>query len=264
MNTTLFGMDLQPTEWNNPYQLIRCTRALHPTKMSSLDFTLNPYSGCEHGCVYCYAPGHTHSDLSTWRVVKVKTNIVERLSKEIDGAEGTIGIGTVTDPYQPAEGRFMLTRMCLELLQRKKRSVFIITKSPLITRDIDILSNMDSVIAITITNPNDKISKITEPGAALPEERLETIRKLMDSGIDTTVFIAPVLSSLEGYEEELMRSISDTSVRKVYADPLNQRGTDMDRLNRMHITSSVKAERRLAELGERYGVEVILGRRMYD
>ena len=260
---TLFDFDVEATDWNGPHQLIRCKRALHPSVMRPMAYSLNPYSGCEHGCIYCYAPGHTHADLSTWRVVRVKTNIVERLAKEVDNTEGIIGIGTVTDPYQQAEGRFRLTRMCLELLHKKHRSVFIITKSPLITRDIDLLSGMDSQVAVTLTNTDRKACKITEPGAPMPEERLRAMRELVDAGIDTMVFIAPVLSTLEGHEEDLIRSIADTGVKVAYADPLNERGTELTRLNRMNITSSKIAEKRLSELGDRYGVRVESGMSKY-
>ncbi len=246
--STLLDFDITSTDWNGPHEMIRCKRALHPSVMKPMSYSLNPYSGCEHGCIYCYAPGHTHSDISTWRVVRVKTNIVDRLAKEIDNTEGMIGIGTVTDPYQAAEGRFMLTRMCLELLHRKRRSVFIITKSSLVTRDIDILSDMDAAVAVTVTNPDDRISRMTEPGAPLPGERLKAVKELVDNGIDTMVFIAPVLSTLEGREDELMRRIADTGVRKVYIDLLNVRATDTTRMDRMGITSSTKAEKRLLEL----------------
>ena len=142
----------------------------------------------------------------------------------------------------------MLTRMCLELLHRKRRSVFIITKSSLVTRDIDILSDMDAAVAVTVTNPDDRISRMTEPGAPLPGERLKAVKELVDNGIETMVFIAPVLSTLEGREDELMRRIADTGVMKVYIDPLNVRATDTTRMDRMGITSSTKAERRLLEL----------------
>ncbi len=253
----LLDYDVSATDWDGPCELVQCKRALHPTVLGDAKYSLNPYGGCEHGCIYCFAPGHTQTDISLWRVVRVKTNIVERLSKELDFTEGQIALGTVTDPYQAAEGRFRLSRMCLEVLQRKGRGVFIITKSDLVTRDADILKDMDATVAITVTNPDDRICRMTEPGAPTTRERLKAAKTLVDEGVDTIAFIAPVLSSLEGREEELLQMIADSGIRTVFVDQFKPRGVTMDRMDRMGITSSEKAERCIHEVGRSMGFKML-------
>ena len=254
---TLLDYDVEATDWDGPYELIQCKKALHPSNLAPVKYSLNPYSGCEHGCVYCFAPGYTHSDFSKWRVVRVKTNIVERLSKEIDHTEGMIGLGTVTDAYQAAEGRFRLSRLCLELIHDKKRSVSIITKSPLVLRDLDILSDMESVVAFTITNTDPKICRITEPGAPVASERLDALKKLVENGIETCVFIAPVLNTLEGHEHDLAQSIADTGTKNVFIDPFKPKGSDVDRLHRMNIGQSTKAEKNIRDACKDVGLNII-------
>ena len=238
------------------YTVVECRKALSPSGLPGLDYALNPYGGCEHGCVYCYAPGVTHSDLSGWRVVRVKRNMPERLARELPAVEGVIGIGTVTDPYQYAERKFRLTQMCLEVLAERRRRIHIHTKSDLILRDLDLIASMDSRVGITITNIDDRISKMTEPGAPLPRARLEALKGLVDAGVDAYALIAPVMSSLEGREEELLRAIAGTGARTVFHDPLNLRNVDTTRLDRMGIGPSPASRRRLAEVGRDLGLDV--------
>lgn len=230
-----------------------CSRALAPSGLPEMDYSLNPYGGCEHGCIYCYAPGHTHSDPSTWRVVRVKRNVVDRLCRELPYAEGIIGLGTVTDPYQAAERRFRLTRDCLEALAARGRRVHILTKSDLILRDLDILADMDCVVGITVTTTDERVSKVTEPGAPMPSARLGALRALIDAGVEAYAAVAPVMSTLEGREAELAGAIADAGVRRVFHEPLHLRLIDPSRLERMGIRPSPSADaelsRRLRELG---------------
>ena len=174
-------------------------------------------------------------------MVRVKRNIPERLARELPAVEGVIGIGTVTDPYQYAERKFRLTQMCLEVLASRRRRVHIHTKSDLIIRDIDPLGDMDSRVGITITNIDDRISKMTEPGAPLPGARLSALKALTDAGIDCYALIAPTMSTLEGREMELMEAIASTGARVVFHDPLNIRNVDTTRLDRMGINYTIKA-----------------------
>ena len=236
--------------------MVDCRRALSPSGLPGLDYALNPYTGCEHGCVYCYAPGVTHNDPRTWRVVRVKRNIPDRLSKELPAVEGVIGIGTVTDPYQYAERRFRLTQMCLEVLRDRGRRVHIHTKSDLVLRDLGILADMDVRVGITVTNIDDRISKMTEPGAPLPGARMSALRGLVDAGVDCYALIAPVMSTLEGRERELLEAIADTGATRVFHDPLNLRNVDPSRLGRMGIGPSPSARMRIGELGRELGLDV--------
>ena len=251
--TRLSDFSDEAAEWDGDFELVECRRALSPTNLPGLKYTLNPYGGCAHGCVYCYAPSYTHSDLSTWRVVRVRTNIVDRLARELPGTEGAIGIGSSTDPYQYAESRFLLTRRCLEVLRSHGREANIVTKSDLVTRDIPLLQTMRCTVGFTITGLDERISKMAEPGAPLPSARLDAMRRMVDAGIDTYAMISPVMSSLEGREAELVDAIAATGVRHYLMGTLNARQGDEARLGRMGLAPSRKAEielkKHLSEMG---------------
>ena len=257
LTPTLLDYDVESTDWDGPFELVTCKKALHPSSLGDVRYSLNPYMGCEHGCIYCFAPGHLHADVSTWRVVRVKTNIVDRLSREIDFTEGIIGLGSVTDPYQAAEGRFRLSRMCLEVLQRKRREVFVLTKSPLVLRDMDILRDMNCTVMLSITNPDTRICRMTEPGAPTAEERLHAVKELIDNGIRAGVFIAPVLSSLEGHETELARMISKTGAKEAFIDGFKERSVDLQRMDRMGIHASPECVKRMRMECEDHGLRVL-------
>jgi len=231
-------------------------RALSPSGLPGIDYALNPYGGCEHGCVYCYAPEVLHTDWRDWRVVKVRSNIPDRLSRELSGLEGTIGIGTVTDPYQYAEKRFGLTRTCLGILKERDFRIHLHTKSDLVLRDIDLISSMRGEVGITITGIDDRFSKITEPGAPLPGKRLEALRRLSEAGVDTYALIGPVLNHLEGSEGEFVDAIASTGVRRVYIDALNPRPLLMERLARMNIHGSETSKEKIRRLAEASGLSV--------
>ena len=260
VGTRLSDSSDESEEWDGDFELVECRRALSPTNIPGLKYTLNPYGGCAHGCVYCYAPGYTHSDLSTWRVVRVRTNIVDRLARELPGTEGTIGIGSSTDPYQYAESRFLLTRQCLEVLASHGREAAIVTKSDLVTRDIPLLASMECSVGITITGLDERISKMAEPGAPLPSARLDAMRRLVDAGIDTYAMIAPVMSSLEGREGDLVDAIAAAGVRRYLMGSLNARQGDEARLGRMGLAPSRKAEMELKKHLSERGFRSIQGR----
>ena len=260
VGTRLSDYSDEAEEWDGDFELLECRRALTPTNIPGLKYTLNPYGGCAHGCVYCYAPSFTHSDLSTWRVVRVRTNIADRLARELPGTEGTIGIGSSTDPYQYAESRFLLTRRCLEVLALHGREVSILTKSDLVTRDIPLLQSMRCSVGFTITGLDDRISKMAEPGAPLPRSRLDAMRRMVEAGIDTYAMIAPVMNSLEGREEELVDAIAATGATHYLMGSLNPRQGDEARLGRMGLGPSRKAEVELKEHLSERGFKPIRGR----
>ena len=228
-------------EWEGKFTTVECTKALSPSGIPGLDFALNPYGGCNHGCIYCYAPEYTHSDWSTWRVVKVRVNIATRLAKELRNVDGVIGLGSSTDPYQYAESRFQLTRDCLTVLKRFDSQVHIITKSDLVTRDIDLLKDMNVTVGITITGIDERMSKITEPGAPMPEKRLKALKELIDSGIRAYVMAEPMLSHIEGKEEEFVEALASTGARAMMVAPVNYRPELRARMERMHLGSASEA-----------------------
>lgn len=178
------------------------------------DRSINPYRGCEHGCVYCFArPTHAYLGLSPGLDFEsklfVKPDAPSLLEKEL-AAPGyeprMIAIGTNTDPYQPIERDRKIMRGILEVLERAGHPVGIVTKSALVTRDIDILARMAkrnlAKVAISVTSLDPKLARTMEPRAATPPKRLEALKQLSDAGIPTTVMVAPVIPALNDSEIE--------------------------------------------------------------
>ncbi|MEO0545685.1 MAG: PA0069 family radical SAM protein [Pseudomonadota bacterium] len=178
------------------------------------DRSINPYRGCEHGCVYCFArPSHTHMGLSAGLDFEAKLfakpDAAKLLRRELASPKyevKPIAMGTNTDPYQPIEKSWRVTRSLLEVLEETGHPVGIVTKSALVTRDIDILSRMAkrglARVAISVTSLDRRLSRAMEPRAATPALRLETIKKLADAGIPTSVMVAPIVPALTDQEME--------------------------------------------------------------
>jgi DNA repair photolyase len=180
----------------------------------SFDRSINPYRGCEHGCVYCFArPTHAYLGLSPGLDFEsklfMKPDAPALLEKELsakDYTPRTIAIGTNTDPYQPIEKKYEIMRGILQVLERAGHPVGIVTKSALITRDIDILSRMASrnlvKVAISVTTLDPRIARTMEPRAPTPQRRLNALRRLSDAGIPTSVMMAPVIPAINDAEIE--------------------------------------------------------------
>src|SRR5436853_199808 len=180
------------------------------------DRSINPYRGCEHGWVYCFArPTHANMGLSAGLDFEsklfVKPDAPELLEREISEPKYSprvIAIGTNTDPYQPIERRYEVMRGILEVLDRASHPVGIVTKSALVLRDIDILARMARrnlvKVALSVTSLDPKLARVMEPRAATPPRRLETLRKLSEAGIPTTVMVAPVIPALNDSDIERM------------------------------------------------------------
>lgn len=250
-DTTLSEFSGEALEWTGEFRLVDCSRALNPSGLPEYDYALNPYGGCEHGCVYCYAVDHTHSDPSTWRVVRVKRNIADRLARELPYVEGSIGLGTVTDPYQAAEGRFRLSRACLEVLASKGRTVRVLTKSDLVLRDADLLRDMDAEVGVTVTGLDDRISRMTEPGAPLPSARLRALSELTSRGVRAFALVAPLMSSVDGREGELADALRETGIRLIECDGLNTRAVSPDRIRRLERMGIRRSPETVARFRER-------------
>ncbi len=175
---------------------IKVKTTLSPSQLPGLDHALNPYRGCAHACVYCYAPAVIHWDKGKWgELVEVKINLPRILSKELRvKKKGVVGLGTVTDPYQPAEKKYELTRRCLELLLMHDLPVCIQTKSSLVLRDIDLLKEFSDIeVGITLTALDDRAREKMEPGASSVDERLRALAGLRENGIKTWVFLGPIM-----------------------------------------------------------------------
>ncbi|ESZ75334.1 PA0069 family radical SAM protein [Mesorhizobium sp. L103C105A0] len=180
----------------------------------SFDRSINPYRGCEHGCVYCFArPTHSFMGLSPGLDFEAKLfakpDAARLLDKELskDGYQPrTIAIGTNTDPYQQIEKQYRIMREILEVLEARGHPVGIVTKSHLVTRDIDILSRMAerglAKVALSVTTMDRMLARTMEPRASTPTKRLEAIRQLSDAGIPASVMVAPIIPGLTDQEME--------------------------------------------------------------
>ncbi|GAB5503735.1 MAG: PA0069 family radical SAM protein [Pyruvatibacter sp.] len=193
----------------------------------SFDRSINPYRGCEHGCVYCFArPTHAYMGLSAGLDFEsklfAKPNAAKLLRRELSkpGYEPrTIAIGTNTDPYQPIERERRITRQVLEVLAEHKHPVGIVTKSAMVTRDIDILSEMarDGLVkvALSVTTLDGKLARAMEPRASTPGRRLDAIRQLSEAGIPTGVMVAPVIPALNDHEiEAILKAVARMGARE--------------------------------------------------
>ena len=187
------------------YQEIKCRSALNPVEGMPFRWTLNPYRGCTHACEYCFARRYqsqlelgTGDEFST--VIFVKTNFVEVLRRELDHPRWTremAAFGTATDPYQPIEGHYKLSRGTLEALVAGKSPVGIVTKGPMIVRDIDVLQELTRVagatIHLSVPTTDEDAWHALEPGTAHPLQRLRAVKALADAGLDVGVLMAPLV-----------------------------------------------------------------------
>ena len=195
-------------------------------KSQIFDYCVNPYTGCQVNCRYCYArlfmkrySGHKEP----WgEFVDVKINAPEVLRKQLQRAKkGTVWISSVCDPYQPLEAKYELTRRCLKELLQAQFPVNIQTKSKLVLRDLDLFKGFeDFEVGFTITTNEEKTAALFEPGAASVAERLKALEKLHSSGIRTFAFIGPLLP---GKPEKLVADLSGL-VDKVFIDRMNYLG----------------------------------------
>jgi DNA repair photolyase len=180
----------------------------------SFDRSINPYRGCEHGCIYCFArPTHAYLGLSPGLDFEsklfVKPDAPKLLERELCApgyVPRTIAIGTNTDPYQPIEREHRLMRRILEVLERHGHPVGIVTKSALVVRDIDILARMARrnlvKVGVSVTTLNAKLARVMEPRAPAPQRRLDALRQLSAAGVPTLVMVAPVIPALNDAEIE--------------------------------------------------------------
>ena len=205
---------------------IPCRTALVPTRLPGLDYALNPYRGCAIGCVYCYAPSVLREDRPWGRFVDVKRNAPAVLAKELKKARsGVVGIGTVTDGYQPVERRYRVTRYCLDQLLRHQFPVSVQTKSSLVLQDLDRLRRFDDAeVGVTVTTMDDGMRRRLEPLSSPTTRRLETLRAVHDAGIRTWAFVGPILpGATEPTLEALLAGIRDAGTRRVMYDRLRYR-----------------------------------------
>jgi DNA repair photolyase len=211
---------------------IKAKSIISPSALPGVDFVINPYAGCLHACVYCYArfmKRFMNEPLEWGEFCHPKINAVELVAKEIKKIpeRSSIMFSSVTDTYNPLERKYELTRKILEILVDYNIDVSILTKSDLVLRDLDILKKIRQIeVGFTVTTTNKKFQKIIEPGASSPQKRIEALRVLKQSGISTYAFIGPILpyfTDLENIFEQL-----SGIVEYVFVDTFNTKGANWD------------------------------------
>jgi DNA repair photolyase len=212
-----------------------CKSALNPVKGMGFKWSLNPYMGCVHRCTFCYVRHFEHRsdrpfDDRYGTSIRVKTNVADVLRKELARAswqQEHVAIGAATDPYQPAEGRYKLTRACLETLRDAANPFSIITRGPMIVRDLDVLveAAQRASVSVTFSVPtvDEEVWKRTEPSTAHPRQRLKAVKTLVDAGIEAGVGMAPILPGISDHPEQLrdvVRAAREAGATGVWANLL--------------------------------------------
>jgi DNA repair photolyase len=197
-----------------------CKAALNHVKGMPFDWSLNPYMGCVHRCTFCYVRAFEQradrpSDHRYGTSIRVKVNVAERLRAELARTSWRfepVAIGAATDPYQPAEGRYRLTRACIEALRDAANPFHIITRGPMIVRDAELLadaaSRADVSVTFSVPTVDDDVWRTTEPGTAPPRQRLRALRTLVDAGVRASVGMAPLLPGLSDHPSSLERVVA--------------------------------------------------------
>lgn len=174
--------------------------------------TFNPYTGCDHMCAYCYASSY----IPKFFDCRPKKDLIQRLTKEATKLEGeTISIANSSDPYPNKEATIGLTKKCLQILSRADCRIQIITKSTIVTRDIDMLRKISSMVSLTITTDNNRIARLIEPHSPSPSERLRTAETLVKRGIPTSVRIDPIIPFVNENHDDLIRKLAHIGVQHI-------------------------------------------------
>ena len=197
-----------------------CKVALNHVKGMPFRWSLNPYMGCVHRCTFCYVRhfeqrAERPSDDRYGRSIRVKPNVAEVLRRELvrpSWQREEVALGTATDPYQPAEGRFRLTRSCIGELASSGTPFSIVTRGPLVVRDLDVLTaaarDVSVSVYVSLPTVDERVWRTTEPGTAPPSSRLRAIRTLAEAGIDVGVGMAPILPGLSDAPEQLQATVA--------------------------------------------------------
>ncbi|MDD2666805.1 MAG: radical SAM protein [Methanocellales archaeon] len=230
------------------------------SKSKVLDYAINPYIGCEHGCTYCYArfmkKFTSHNEEDWGGFVDVKINATGLLQREVKKKRvGKVWISGVCDPYQPLERKYELTKRCLEILLKRGWPVTIQTKSPLVLRDSELLREFDEIeVGLTITTADENIRKIFEPKAPPIKQRIETLEKLHSAGIRVFAMIAPILPKAEVLVEQLSEKVDYVLIDKMnyhYADRI-YKSNELEYA--MHHTFFTQKKAELSEAFKKEGI----------
>ena len=215
-----------------------CRSALNRVRGMPFAWSLNPYMGCVHRCTFCYVRAFEHradrpSDERYGRSIRVKVNVADVLRAELARpswkGEG-VAIGAATDPYQPAEGRYRLTRACLQALGEARNPFSLITRGPMIVRDIDVLAEAarraEVSVMFSVPTLDPEVWRTTEPGTAPPRQRLRTLKQLVDAGVKAGIGMAPILPGLSDRPEQLeevVKAAREAGATSIWANLLHLR-----------------------------------------
>ena len=192
------------------------TKVKYGNEWYGIDYNMNLYRGCSHRCIYCDSRSNCYH-IDNFDIVRGKENALYILERELSKKQekGVIGIGSMSDTYNPLEKQYEQTRGALKLISKYDFGVSIDTKSDLILRDIDLLKEINSknnvIVKITITTPNDELSKIIEPNVCVSSKRLQAIKMLIDNGIFTGIMLNPVLPFITDREEDIKKLVKIAS-----------------------------------------------------
>src|SRR4051812_2678322 len=227
-------MFYNPLMWVE-YREEPCRSALNRVKGMGFGWSLNPYMGCAHRCTFCYVRAfELRADRpagdSYGRSIRVKVNVADVLRRELARPSwqgDTVAIGAATDPYQPAEGRYKLTRACLEALRDASNPLSLITRSPMIVRDLDVLveaaRRAQVGVVFSVPTLDQEVWRRTEPGTPPPQRRLDAVKELVDAGIKAGVGMAPILPGISDRPEQLdavVRAAREAGATNIWANLL--------------------------------------------
>ncbi|MDH5460665.1 MAG: radical SAM protein [Candidatus Bathyarchaeota archaeon] len=210
--------------------------------------TFNPYTGCDHECVYCYASSY----IPRFYNCRPKKDLLRRLGREASKLSGKlISISNSSDPYPNIEEKNGLTRKCLDILSRYECKIQIVTKSPLVTRDIDILKKTRCMVALSITTDDDKISRRLEPCAPVSSERLKAMEALVKNGLPVAVRVDPIIPFLNDKPKRLIESLASLGVSHITSSTYKVRPDNWRRFSKAFPEVAKKLSPLYFEKGER-------------
>ncbi|MBN2603899.1 MAG: radical SAM protein [Candidatus Thermoplasmatota archaeon] len=206
---------------------ITCKTALSFSRLPGLDYSLNPYVGCEHGCKYCYVPNVLKISRNNWGTfVDVRINMPLILAKELKNKKpGVVGISTVTDSYQPLEKKYKITRYCLEQLLKYDFPICIQTKSLLVNRDVDLITKFsDAEVMVSIGTSDDEQRLLLEPRSSSISDRLEVLKKFSETGVKTSVFFGPIYPTVSLKQAiDLIDKFVESGASEIMIDSLHMK-----------------------------------------
>ncbi|MEM0314332.1 MAG: radical SAM protein [Candidatus Bathyarchaeia archaeon] len=213
--------------------------------------TFNPYTGCDHKCLYCYASSY----IPRFFNCRPKKDLISKLKRDAMRLKGElISISNSSDPYPNIEAEIGLTRQCLQILCRSRCEIQIITKSTLVIRDVDLLKQAHSMVAMTVTTNDDYLSRVLEPGAPPSSDRLKAIAKLVSEGIPVSVRIDPVIPYLNEDQHQLIKELASIGVRHITGSTYKVRPDSWQRISLAMPELAERLKPLYFEMGEKVGV----------